>query len=568
MARLFVTGINLNKNELQNARIQNLSSAPSSPVVGQIYYNTSDNVMYYYNGLSSPDGPWMAMSGSDEAIQDIISSAVAGGVGLTASYDDASGILTIDLDDTSVTAGEYGSSTKIPTFTVDEQGRLTAAGEADVATNLSIAGDTGTDTVDLLNDVLTVAGGEGIDVDVTDSTITVSAELASDTNKGVASFDSTDFSVTDGNVVLNDDNIEDIVANLIVAGTGLDVDYNDNDGKLTLDIDSTVVTKDDTQTLTNKTLGSDTTLGTTGNAVSLGENLDASNYKIINLGTPTEGTDAVNKAYVDGMSSGLTWKQAVNLLWDDVNASLSGNTLELVIDGHPVLGQEHSGYRILITAGANKGIWDYQDNGTTWTLTRSSDADANAELIGAAVFVMEGTTYGSTSWVQSNHYIADFANQDWTQFSGQGTYLAGSGLSLDGNTFSVDVTPSSGHASLSNTGGAVEVIVNTADGLEVTENGLGINNGTGLTFDAGALTFDTANGYGTRKLGFYVGNGTDTLYSLEHNLGTRDITVQVFENSSPYAQVEADVEHHDSNNVKIKFASAPSNDEYRVVVVG
>lgn len=56
MSKSFLTPINLNKNELQNATIQNLATAPSSPVEGQVYFDTVDNTMYVY-----ADGSWLDM---------------------------------------------------------------------------------------------------------------------------------------------------------------------------------------------------------------------------------------------------------------------------------------------------------------------------------------------------------------------------------------------------------------------------------------------------------------------------------------------------------------------------
>ena len=613
MARLFVTGINLNKNELQNARVQNLSSAPSSPVAGQIYFDTTAHVLYFYDGTN-----WVPASGSTEVIQDVIGSSVIGGTGLTATYVDGDGETTINLDNTSVTSGSYGSTAaKTVSFTVDQQGRLTAASEQDIQITTSQVTGLQEFIEDSVNTV--VAAGEGIDVSYDDAgnTYTVSAEDASDTNKGVASFSSTDFTVTSGNVAINHESIADIVGAMttgntesgitvtyqdldntldfsvddqfpshttsdlaegtnlyytaervqdeistaIVAGTGLDSTYNDGAGTLTIDIDSTVTTNDGTQTLTNKALGSGTTLSA---------DLNASSFKITNLATPTASGDAVNKSYVDGLTSGFDWKTAVNLLADS-NVALTGLTNTLVIDSHAALDSTDVGYRILLkgqTTGSENGIYTYTEDAGSYTLVRSLDGDAFAELVGAAVFVMEGTVYGSTSWVQSNHYLTDFSGQVWTQFSGSGTYLAGAGLTLTGNTFSADVTPISGNPSLINTNGAIEVKANTSDGLEITSNGLGINNGDGLIFSAGALTLDTANGYGVRKYATSIGDASTTSYTVTHNLSTKDLTVQVYDNSSPYAQVEADVEHTSTSAVTISFAVAPTLNQYRVVVVG
>ena len=81
-----------------------------------------------------------------------------------------------ELSDTAVTAGSYGSSTAIPTFTVDAQGRLTAASTASISSNMSIAGDSGTDTITVGTDTFTIAGGTGLSSTATTDTITLNID--------------------------------------------------------------------------------------------------------------------------------------------------------------------------------------------------------------------------------------------------------------------------------------------------------------------------------------------------------------------------------------------------------
>jgi hypothetical protein len=431
MARKFLVSVDLNKNELLNARIQNLGSAPSNPVVGQIYYDTSNSTMYYYNGLSAPNGPWMPMSGSTEVIQDVIGSSIVGGVGLTATYGDPAGTTTIDLDNTAVTAGSYGSQTEIPTFTVDAQGRLTAAGTVSVATELDITGDTGTTSISLLTEGLTVSGGEGIDVAVTDNTITVSAEDATYTNKGVASFSSTDFTVTAGAVSLNKDPI------------------------ITLSGDVT-----GSATMTN--LG-DVTISTTIEPNSVA------------LGTDTTGS------YV---------------------STISGTAGEITVSGS---GSE--------SAAVTIGLPD--DVTVAGNLTVNGNLDVQGSI-------------NSISTTEVN--IVD--NKVVLNTNVTGAPSADAGLKVNRGT-SADV----------------EILWNE-------------------TADQWTLTNDGTNYHEiTRKYKTTL-NTSATSYTVNHNLGTKDVVVSIYEVASPFAEILTDVEHTSDTAVTLKFAVAPASGEYRVVVIG
>jgi len=79
----------------------------------------------------------------------------------------------ISLIDTSVTAGSYGGTTSIPTFTVDAKGRLTAASEVTIATTLNITGDSGSDGVALLSETLNFEGGTALTTTVTDDNVKI-----------------------------------------------------------------------------------------------------------------------------------------------------------------------------------------------------------------------------------------------------------------------------------------------------------------------------------------------------------------------------------------------------------
>jgi hypothetical protein len=191
----------------------------------------------------------------------------------------------------------------------------------------------------------------------------------------------------------------------------------------------------------------------------------------------TASTDATNKAnaaeaaanaYTDNAVSGLTWKQSVNLLYDAAIPVLSGSgATQLTVDGHDVLGDADTGYRLLLTGATSPGIYVYSSTGGSWTLTRSEDADTVEELVGAAVYVMEGTQYGSTSWVQSNHYLSGFAGQSWTQFAGQGSVTEGNGITVNGLQVSIDETVTATRTFASDQADAAETAANLyTDGRE------------------------------------------------------------------------------------------------------
>ena len=149
---------------------------------------------------------------------------------------------------------------------------------------------------------------------------------------------------------------------------------------------------------------------------------------------PTLGLHAATKNYVDSFIAGsITWKQEVKVA-TTANITLSGTQ---TVDGFIL----SIGDRVLVknqTTQSQNGI--YIVAAGAWT--RSTDTDTGAKIASATVMVQYGTINKDTQWTCSNSTDPIIGTDPITfvQISGPGTYIAGTGLTLTGNTFAIDAT--------------------------------------------------------------------------------------------------------------------------------
>ena len=456
MARKFLVGIDLNKNELSNAVIQNLATAPSSPAAGQIYYNTGDNQLYIYNGTR-----WEV---AGNAVQ--------------------SGLLSSRPSASSVDAGTIYYATDTYLFYYSDGSTWTqtnAFGSVTAQTSYGASSGNGTAT--------TYARADH----------------------------------THGTPALGTSTPNAVAGVTGAAGT------------------ASVPSKEDHT-----------------HALIPTANIDWAGYKITSLGTPSADTDAANKGYVDSVAQGLDPKASV------IAATTTAGTLATsfangqVVDGVTLA----TGNRLLIKNQADatqNGIYTVNASGAP---TRSTDMDNGSEFPGAFTFVEQGTINGDTGWVCTNNAPVTLGSTNITfvQFSGAGTYTASNGVLLTGTNFTF--APRSGYGLQTGSSGA-EIKLATTSGLNLSSD-LAVGAGNGISVLTNTVAIDTA--VVVTKYAASVGDGAATSYTVTHNLGTRDVIVSVYDNSSPYAEVMCDVQHTSTTAITLLFSVAPTSNQYRVVV--
>jgi hypothetical protein len=494
MAIKFVSSINLNQNELQNAVIQNLASPPGSPIEGQVYYDSSagDKSIYFWDGTQWIDvggdirsvtaGAGLTQTGTRD-----ITINVGQGTGIQVNADSVQ-LKHLGLEDLtdpnadriffwddSAGSSQWLEASTVSGITISGTTLQLASIPNSSLANSSVtytagAGLTGGGTVALGGSAtLTVGAGTGITVNADDVQLKNAASL---TNNSVLKWDSSNGQLA--NTIMSDDgSTVTISGNLTVNGT-------------TTTINSTIVSiADNMMQYANGNTANTVDIGFFGNYVNSGTKYATFFYD-------ASASSSSEASFTLGHSTTAPGNNVTDFTLGRLVANLTGE-----LTGNASTATKLATARTISITGD-----------ATWTVTFDGSANVTAGL----TLANSGVTAGS-------YGLAGSVPQITFDAKGRATAAANVAISITASQVS-DFTS------------AVQAIIDTT----------------------GAV----AN----------VGDGEAIAFAITHNLNSRDVIVQLYDNAT-YDTVYADVVRTSVNVVTVTFSgvpTAPSSNAYRVLI--
>lgn len=491
MAIKFVSSINLNQNELQNAVIQNLANAPGSPVEGQVYYDSSagDKSIYFWDGTQWVDvggdirsvtaGAGLTQTGTRD-----VTINVGQGVGIQVNADD------VQLKHLGLETLTDPNADRI--FFWDDSAGTSAWLAPSSASGINISGTTlqlsAIPNASLTNSSVTVTAGNGLtdggSVALGSSvTLNVGTSVGSGIAVGANTVDLANYANFTSNTVQKWDGSQ--FANSLMTDDGSTVTIGGNltvNGTTTT-IDSTIVSiADNMMQYANGNVANSVDIGFFGNYVNSGAKYATFFYD-------ASASSASEASFTLGHATSAPGNTVTNFTLGRLVANLTGE-----LTGNAATATKLATARTISTTGD-----------ATWSVSFDGSTNVSAAITLANSGVT-ANTYGSASSVAQVTFDAK-------------------GRATSASSVAIAITASQ----VTDFTSAVQAIIN----------------GTGAV----------AN----------VGDGTNTSYAITHSLGTRDVIVQMYDNTT-YDTVYVDTVRTDANTVTLTFASAPALNAYRVLI--
>ena len=557
MARSFLTPINLNQLELQNARIQNLSTtqigAISSPVTGQVVYDNTVNQLKVYEGSGwAPVGGVATGTGAPSGTPMSIGSMyldltnnivyVSNGTGSSANWVTVEPRgLTADIANLGL-ANAAGSSIKVAN--ADHVHRHTDADHSLIHLNAlaTATGDYSIGGYKLTNLATPLSGTDAANKNYVDAAVT--GLNVHDEVQAATTVNLTGWTYANGSADAS-------------QGTGIGATLT-NGTTGTSNIDGYTLLANDRVLVKNQTTQSQngiyyvSTAGTTGVATVLTRATDADNHI---AGQVTAG----DFVFVAGGSTQIStgWTQTSQGTATTPNKGIKLGTDNITFSQFSGAGTYTASNGVTLT-------------GTNFTFTPTTTGGLQTGTSGAAVLLP------STSGLKTdiNGLALNPTATGGLTTSSSGSFIllpATSGLKTDGNGLALNPTATGG---LTTSSSGSYILLATNSGLATSSSGLTVTAGLGITLTgggaAGAATANTVainTDVVARKYTTSIGDGASTSYTVTHNLNSRYVQVTVFD-ASTYAQVFTDVANSTANTVTISFANPPGVNAYNVIVVG